>query len=345
VKDRAGQTVVSRLDEDTLKQIAETTQGFYLPAHQGALEAERLAQAIEHMQKRSLSGGRYGASEDRYQYLLLPALFSFWLPERKKSWLLLLALMLLSGHGWAGTADDVNLGNHAYGKGKFDQALQDYRDAQIKSPNNPVVTYDLGNALHQTGQFKEAEQAYQKVLKVRDAGLRAKTLYNLGNNFVQQGQYEDAVKKYHEALKLKPRDEDTIYNLSQALALMKNPPQKQKDQKNKQDQKNQKGQDKQQQQAQAGQQDSKENKGKDQKGQSGGGKPPSGPDDKGEQKAGQQAGQDTPSAQQHQPKPGEMRKEDAENVLDAVREAERAAWQDRLKQNQNQNPKSGQEDW
>jgi|GEM_PF-690015 len=316
-----------------------------------------MAELIDRMQKRNISAGRYGASEDRFQFVLLPALllllFSFWLPERKKSWLLILPLVLLTAPAsWAGTADDVNRGNHAYKKGKYDRALKAYRDAQIKAPNNPVVSYDLGNALHQAGQHDEAEKAYQKTLAGKDPALRAKAFYNLGNNYVKQQKYEDAVKSYHQALKLKPRDEDTIYNLSQTLALMKNPPQQKQDknQNQKDQEKNPSGQKPEKSQGQAGQEkqsgkDKDKQDGQDEKGQAGG-QPQAGPDDKGEHKADAQAGQE-PSGEKENgrvPKPGEMRKEDAENVLDAVREAERNAQQERMKQMRQQSPSHG-EDW
>lgn len=355
VKDRQGATVVSKLDEAALQKIASATNGAYWPAHQGVLEAQALTQLIDQMQKRDLSAGQYGSHENRYQAFLLLALLllftALWLPERKRAWLLVLPLIFfLAAPASAGVAEDVNAGNQAIKQKRLEQALSHYRDAQIKDPDNPAVAYDLGTALLLSGKFPEAEQAYQRALgKIKNPKYQGQILYNLGNNAFAQEDYAKAVERYRAALKADPKDEDALYNLTQALMLLKHPEMKPKPKPQPQQQPPQ-----QQQQPQAslgqGQQDQKTKSGQGQQQKAGAGKESDkpldrhGPDDKGEQQAGKDQSQASPDNANRPLKPGEMSKQEAENLLDAVREQEQNAIQDRMRKRQQvQTP--GQEDW
>jgi Ca-activated chloride channel homolog len=359
VKDSDGKSVMSHLDEAGLKQMAEATGGAYWPAYQGSLEAKALADAIGQMQRRDISSGQYGAYEDRYQFVLVPGLLflilGLLLPERRKSWLLILPLaLLLSQAAIAGVAEDINQGNRLYNKGKMEQAQQVYQDAQIKAPEAPAVNYNLGNTLQQMKKNEEAEKVYQKVFKSKSQKIKAMTYYNLGNNYVAQQKYSEAAKAYKEALHLKPRDEDTVYNLAQLTALMKNPPQTKPDQKkqdkNQQDQKDQ--QQKQNQQSseqsekeqpkQSGQNQDKSGQDKNQKGQA---QNPKGPDDRGESKAGKD--QPEPSSPQggSVSRYSDMSKEEAENILNAVKESEQQTQQDLMRKYRQQSGGRGKKDW
>jgi Ca-activated chloride channel family protein len=333
MKDNNGKSVVSHLDEALLKQITAITQGAYWPAANGSLEAERMAELIGQMQKRDISAGQYGAYEDRFQFVLFPGLLllllGLWLPQRKRAWLFLLpfgVLIMTAGTARADVGSDVNQGNAAYGKQRYEQAVQKYQDAQIKSPDSPVVQYDLGNALHKMGKFEEADAAYHQVIKAKVPKLKAKAWYNLGNNFLQQQKFNEAIEQYKQALKLDPKDEDALHNMAMALRFLKKPPDQKQNQPNPQ---SGQGQNKPDQQKGQQEQDNK-NQGSSQYQKS---QRPSGPDDKGEQKP--QNKNDTTnsnSAQGNQkaPKPGEMSERDASNLLDAIREAEQEAQRKRL---------------
>lgn len=353
VKDSNGKTVVTKLDEETLKTITGITKGYYIPAHHGILEADTIAQQIDVMQKKDISSGKYGASEDRYQFLLLPAiiilLIAFWLPIKQGAWLMLILLMVtLPQLTMAGTAEDVNKGNRYFDKGKIEDAIGKYRDGQIKNPDEPVVLYNLGNALQKKGEYEEAEKAYQKALKTKDKKLKSKTLYNLGNNYFEQQKYEDAVKAYKRTLKIDPKDEDALYNLAQALLLMKNPDmqkkQQQKKDKEKKEQQNQKAQAGQSKEDKDNKDDKKDNK--DQSAQKGDEKN-KGPDDKGlkEPEEKDEKQKEDKADNNPLPKPGEMSKDDAKNLLDSIREAEREAQKERMKNQGQQIRKKGQADW
>jgi len=358
LRNAAGQTVVSKLDEAGLKRIAEATGGVYWPAATGTLEAERMAELIGRMQKRDVSAGKYGAYEDRYQFVLVPALalllFAFWLPRRRKSWLLLAPLaLLLASPAQADVAGHVNQGNREYRKQRYEQSLQKYQDAQIESPESPVVQYDLGNALQRLGQYESAEQAYRRALKSKDRSVRHRAWHNLGNNFFKQEKYAEALEPYRQALREKPGDPDTLHNMALALRFLKQPPPKnQKDQKDPKQQKQQSGG--KDQQSGAGQTPPNQDPNQKQEGQAQAGKSDpkqKGPDDRGEQATEGRDKQETPQDQAgsgaRAPKPGEMSQEDAENLLNAVREAEQEAQRRRLSgiQDRGKGRVNAPEDW
>lgn len=106
---------------------------------------------------------------------------------------------------------------------------------------------------------------------------RGDAMHNMGNAQMKQENYEGAVESYKEALRNNPNDEETRYNLSEAVRKVKekrNPPPKQN---NQEDQKNQdQNQGNQGQQDQNGQQgDQKNSQDKDSQGnQSNGQKDP-----------------------------------------------------------------------
>ncbi len=346
LKDAQGRTVVSRLDEGLLKRLAETTGGAYWPSATGSLEADRLAEVIGRMQKRDLGAGEYGAAEDRYQVPLTLAvlllLFSFWLPQRRGAWWLALPLALaLAAPAQAGMREDVNAGNRDYGRGRYDQALQKYQDAQIKDPESPVVQYDLGNALSRTQKADDAQEAYRKAVRAADPGLRSRAWYNLGNTLLEARKYAPAVDAYVQALRAAPRDPDVLNNLALALSYLKQPPPEQDkkpdpDQDRKQDQKPGASPQSGQGQDRSGQADQEQKAGAE----------PQGPDDRGEAKSEKDARQDTPG-EPAGAKPGEMSPQDAENLLDSVREAEREAQRRRTQGAQDRRPgrRHTAEDW
>jgi len=87
-KDRSGKTVVSKLDETTLKQIAAATGGAYYHATQGLGEVAQVTQEIEQARKKELKSSLQRLYEERYQIPLLLGLLLIiiqgLLPERKK---------------------------------------------------------------------------------------------------------------------------------------------------------------------------------------------------------------------------------------------------------------------
>ena len=128
--------------------------------------------------------------------------------------LLYLPILLLFS-GFLETTSGLNQkGNKEFQEKHYDSALEVYRKAQVKSPENPDVRYNLGTTLYQLDQFQDAERELQKALISSGAmELKANAWYNYGNAQYRLGQLEKAEEAYRKALDLNPADKDAKYNL------------------------------------------------------------------------------------------------------------------------------------
>jgi len=87
-RDESGKYIESRLDEDTLKQIALATEGKYYHSVGGELEVEKFYQQIKQMERKKLGEQLQVEYEDRFQYFLgagmILLFISILIPERKR---------------------------------------------------------------------------------------------------------------------------------------------------------------------------------------------------------------------------------------------------------------------
>ncbi|GAB4318637.1 MAG: hypothetical protein Kow0074_07940 [Candidatus Zixiibacteriota bacterium] len=221
-------------------------------------------------------------------------------------------------------ADDFasrnNAANKLVEKGELDQALQEYQRIKIEQPDRPELDYNIGNVYHLKNQFDSAAMEYQDALASLEGPVAPNALYNLGNTLYRMQQYDLAVQSYKQALIENPNDEDAKYNLELALKKLQqqDSSQQQQDQQNQEEQpdSNQHQQDQQQQQPDSTQQQ------QDQEQQQ---QPQEQEQDRQSQQEQQPQGepqQQDAAQQQQQPQQMGMSKEDAERILDALRQRE-----------------------
>jgi len=86
-RDSAGRMVVTRLEEEPLKQLARATGGAYFRAGPGDMELDQVAAAIEGQEKKEVQSGVFTQFEDRFQWFagaaFLLLLAEGWLGERR----------------------------------------------------------------------------------------------------------------------------------------------------------------------------------------------------------------------------------------------------------------------
>ena len=176
-------------------------------------------------------------------------------------------------------------GNRAYRNADFDAALRAYTEAQVGAPGSPAIQYNIGNVFYRQDDYERAAEAYRKALEGARGGLARDAAYNLGNSRFLAGDFGGAVEAYRGALEIDPRDRDAKRNLEIALARLKPPPPP-------------KG---------GGSQDKKDDQKKDQQRE---------PSPSPQPRAGQRS-------EQPQPREGELGREEAERLLDALAQEER----------------------
>jgi len=78
--------------------------------------------------------------------------------------------------------------------------------------------FEKGNALYQKGQYQEAVQEYENVIK-EDKLQSAELYFNLANSYYKLNKVAPSIYNYEKALVLKPNDAQTLNNLKFAKKL------------------------------------------------------------------------------------------------------------------------------
>jgi hypothetical protein len=216
-----------------------------------------------------------------------------------------ITIVLLSFIGLASNGQSENKlirnGNHSYDKGDFKAAEIDYLKSMQTDNHTYKGLYNLGDALYQQNNYIDATAVFDSVssLKLNKQTL-SEAYYNMGNSLLKlsrdsseiAGQALPAsIESFKNSLRINPNDMDTKYNLAYAQKLLN---QQQQQQQNKQENQDQDKQDDQEQDQQ----------------------------DQGEQDKQNQEDRHDHQNQQ-QPQPMQISKEDAERMLEALKNEEK----------------------
>jgi len=89
-KDRQGQTIVTKLNEDMLRQIAAAGNGSYARANNASTGLRKIFDDISQIEKKEIETKQFTDYEDRFQYYLAAALIllliELLIADRKASW-------------------------------------------------------------------------------------------------------------------------------------------------------------------------------------------------------------------------------------------------------------------
>lgn len=193
----------------------------------------------------------------------------------------------------------IRNGNRLYRQQNYAKAETEYRKALGKNDQNTQAMYNLGCALMMQQKDSAAIVQLENAGKMTTAKKRkSMAFHNIGVICQNHQMYAQAIEAYKESLRNNPSDNETRYNLALCKRLLKN--QKQQGG-GKNNQKNQKQKQKQQQ----NQQDKNKNK------------------------------QDKQKEQQQKQPQEQMSKDNAEQLLNAAIQEEKAT-QQRMKQQQQQ---------
>ncbi len=158
----------------------------------------------------------------------------------KRFGFIIIILLLFSSGLSADDAKSLNdRGVQAYHRQNYDSSLHYFREAQDLEPENRIVDFNLGNALHQQGQYEDAVRNYERAISPEDSALAAESYYNIGNTHFRAGQLDKAIQAYKKSLDYNPDDKDTKYNLELALKAKQEQQQQQQQQDQEKDQQKQ----------------------------------------------------------------------------------------------------------
>ena len=124
-------------------------------------------------------------------------------------------ILFIPGICLASSADGKAVeGVELYREKAFDQASKKFLEARQGKPNDPKISYNLGNSRYKQGKFDQALQDYSSSLDQKsDSTLKQKSAYNMGNTLFRMGKLDESVAAYKKALELDPNDMDAKFNL------------------------------------------------------------------------------------------------------------------------------------
>ena len=249
-KDNDGNTVISKLNEEELKDIASNGGGIYQLFTSTDEVINKLEAQLNSMDQRTVTEDSLVNYKSFFQWFLLAALFflvaEFFLSENVKlpslkkipgpkavTISLLLCLFSLFSYSQKDNAL-IKKGNEAYTKQEYEKAVSQYQKAIEKSPSNEVAQFNLGNALFKSNKPDDAISAFDNaVTRSKNNDSKSQAYYNKG--VVQQNNKKlpECIASYKNALKLNPADEDARQNLQKALLQLKEQQKKQEQDKKK----------------------------------------------------------------------------------------------------------------
>ncbi len=235
-------------------------------------------------------------------------------------WIISLAfgLTAFQAHAQNDVRPLVRKGNDLFKKGKYSDAEVEYRKALEKNPKYEKAQFNLGDAIYQEKNFKEADPLFGNLIKnSKDNTVKANSFYNLGNTLMSQKNYEGSIQAYINSLKLNPDDYNAKYNLEYARKMLK----KQKQNKDKKNNKNKKNQNKKNKNKDQNKKNDNKNKDKNKDNKNNKNQNNKNQNNKQNQNNKNQNNQGNPKNQPNQPP--QMSKADAQRMLDALRNNEK----------------------
>ncbi len=324
--DDEGNTVISKLSEEMCREIATAGGGSYIYVDNSSSAQKKLSEQVDRLAKAKMESQIYSEYDEQFQGFVLIGILLLLLDvfllerESKSTWLSNLfhrgrsvstiCLLFFSLAAFSQTDRDyIRRGNRLMRDSVYDKAQVEYQKAIERDNTNPISHFNLGNALLYQNKAEDAMKEYETAARLEKDKMRLAQIYhNMGVVLQSAKQFDKAVACYRNSLRNDPTNNETRYNYALSLFQLK---------------KNQGGQDNQDQQ-------------KDDKGQ----------DEKKEQEQQQQKQeQDKKDEQQQQPQPEQMSRENAEQMLNAAMQDEKATQEKIQKAQQKRQQKQLQKQW
>jgi tetratricopeptide (TPR) repeat protein len=240
MKDKDGNIVITKLNEQMCQEIAVAGKGLYVRADNTNSALRAVQAEIAKMTKSEVDSKVYSEYDERFQTLAWMALFLLFIEfltlDRKsrifrKIKLFSVLLILCSGVMYAQKAERKNVreGNKLYQNEKFTESEIAYRKSLEVNPRSTEGIFNLGNALYKQEKYPEAAEQYQLIAgqgqrlindNPANTARLAQVFHNLGNISMKNKEYAKSVEAYKQSLRFNPKDDETRYNLALAQKLL-----------------------------------------------------------------------------------------------------------------------------
>jgi Ca-activated chloride channel family protein len=303
MRDAEGHFVTSRLDEQTLRQLAEITGGAYAPLGASGQGLETLyRQHLAQLPRRTVEERMHKVYTERFQIPLAVAIGCLMLElalgeRRRRGRGASRPQQTNAPEGPARTESRSDRSRASSGIGvaaavmlMMAGASRPAAAATAPAPHPAAAatatsTYNDGTAAYRKKDFAAARDRFQAATHTTDLPMQEDAYYDLGNTRYRLGQatlskdrpatieaWKTAVASYDGALALQPKDADARFNrdlVARRLAALEEQERQDQQQKNQQDQKNQQKNQQDKKQGQGSQPQASSGQGQqDQKGQS-----------------------------------------------------------------------------
>ncbi len=167
--------------------------------------------------------------------------------------------------------EQMRKGNQLYKAGDYPSSLEAYKKAVEINPNNRQALFNQGDAAYKNEKYADAAAHFEEVANAsNDPDMKAKAYHNQGNALLQAKEFEKSIEAFKKSLRISPGDAHTRYNLSYAKKKLKEKQQNQQEQDQKdqnQQEQDQKDQNQQEQNQKDQNQQEQDQKGQNQQGQ------------------------------------------------------------------------------
>ena len=228
-KDASGNTVITKLNTTLLQQIANATGGSYHHLDNSEAVSNDLSEILDSMEKKGIiNAGGTVEYESYYPIFLGLAIvllvIELFVSERKqknslsKGTLVAIAMLFFVVPVLSQNNNTIIKGNESYRKGDFKEAQDEYEKVLERGSQNDVAIFNYANALYRQEQYAAAIKQMDLLIgHTSDASLKAKAWYNKGLAEVRQQLFEQALVSFKRALLLNNNDEDARDNLQMVM--------------------------------------------------------------------------------------------------------------------------------
>lgn len=313
--DDEGNVVVSKLSEEMCREIATAGGGSYIYVDNSSTAQKKLSEQIDRLSKAKMESQIYSEYDEQYQGFVLIGLLLLLIDvlllerESKSTWFgnlfhrrrttMTICLLFVCLSAISQTDRDyIRRGNRYMRDSIYDKAQVEYQKAIERDNTNSISHYNLGNALLYQNKAEDAMKEYETAARLeKDKGRLAQIYHNMGVVLQAAKQFDKAVACYRNSLRNDPTNNETRYNYALSLfQLKKNPPSP-----------------------------NNQNQDKDENGQ----------DEKEEKQQEQKQQEQDKKDEQQQAQPEQMSRENAEQMLNAAMQDEKAT-QEKIQRAQQQ---------